>query len=960
MDDAKSEHIARRKRIGDLPQSCRSYKDNVLYSKTDQLKCLIVDATSDDFKAGPCGSARNCMCCEMWATKPRIIRAPYNGKQVQCQITREANCRTKNVVYALTCPDCDICYVGETKQTLSQRMSKHRTNIRGRLERTHLVEHFHSAHGRIVIPQVRILQTLANESSKTELQDAEAMWIYALNAAFPWGLNTNVKGCGAITCDTDPAERRTCAWFRCRYQRPLQRGYKQRKHRKTAEIRVNSDDTSERALQHFVTFGFDLKSKYRWLACLKTGELSRIVELALSNCHEIGFSTYQQLASYQLAHHSKEKPLIDKPVYIPFEYVNRHSNVLNPERVLRTRGLYPDDAPKASLPRVIFTKSFGPTLGSKALNYNRILRRLNHEQMIKLETDACRCNSERLRRFVNAHWGHVCTGDLEVIEDETLRELMGKGSTFRQTTDDDVDLARESCIQALMLYLHKIVKKQNAEAAKTMYEQMRATVYDLAKKCSIYAKSQELKPIQNYVRTKKSLRKLAEQFVIAPVDKAQNNFAFICPKLYIAVLNKELGVQVNTTGIQITGNTVYELVDEAEEHIVSRHTNETLSLIGETLKQENRVMPKLWASPKFHKNPIKFRFIAGAKRASTKQMSVTLAKILFHMKEHWKRYTTTVSERKGHSCYWSIEHSGQVIQMLRRHKLPDNCKLAIADFSTLYTSFDHAVIKTNAKEMIEMLFQHSKAKYISIGLKAYYHSSETRNCKKYTCADVISLLDFLIDNSYVSYAGSIFHQVSGIPMGANFSPVLADLCLSYMEFKYLKNNPRSGLRLNFTTRYIDDLLSVGSEALLEVAKDIYPASLPLSFDDTANGKGHYLDLAIDRNDKSIGLFDKRKDFSFDVIRFTDAQSNVPRCSGLNTLYSQAIRLARICSRSEELQSGLKDLVHIMREKGFADVELQRTMNNIRTKYPALFARHKLRAKTDIKKLIASCDQRRFD
>ena len=188
-------------------------------------------------------------------------------------------------------------------------------------------------------------------------------------------------------------------------------------------------------------------------------------------------------------------------------------------------------------------------------------------------------------------------------------------------------------------------------------------------------------------------------------------------------------------------------------------------------------------------------------------------------------------------------------------------------------------------------------------------------------------------------------------MGANYSPVLADICLSHIEYAYMKMHPDQARRLGLTTRYIDDLLSVGTDALKEFAGEIYPDSLPLSFDDTSNGTAHYLDLMIDRNTKTIDLFDKRKDFQFEVIRFTDASSNVPRSMALNVLYSQTIRLARICSNEQDFKRNMKNLAYLMQSKGYAKTEVTRTFCKVRKKYPALFLRHKIKGTRDIQHIL---------
>jgi hypothetical protein len=48
------------------------------------------------------------------------------------------------------------------------------------------------------------------------------------------------------------------------------------------------------------------------------------------------------------------------------------------------------------------------------------------------------------------------------------------------------------------------------------------------------------------------------------------------------------------------------------------------------------------------------------------------------------------------------------------------------------------------------------------------------------------MLEFLIDNIFVSFGGALFQQVVGIPMGTNCAPPLADLFLYSYESEFLK------------------------------------------------------------------------------------------------------------------------------------------------------------------------------
>jgi hypothetical protein len=73
-----------------------------------------------------------------------------------------------------------------------------------------------------------------------------------------------------------------------------------------------------------------------------------------------------------------------------------------------------------------------------------------------------------------------------------------------------------------------------------------------------------------------------------------------------------------------------------------------------------------------------------------------------------------------------------------------------------------------------------------------------------------SMLEFLIDNIFVSFRGILFQQVVGIPMGTNCAPLLADLFLYSYESEFLQKLVKDKKIHDFTYRYIDDVLSINN------------------------------------------------------------------------------------------------------------------------------------------------------
>jgi hypothetical protein len=68
------------------------------------------------------------------------------------------------------------------------------------------------------------------------------------------------------------------------------------------------------------------------------------------------------------------------------------------------------------------------------------------------------------------------------------------------------------------------------------------------------------------------------------------------------------------------------------------------------------------------------------------------------------------------------------------------------------------------------------------------------------------MLEFLIDNIFVSFGGILFQQVIGIPLGANCAPLLADLYLYSYESEFLQKLVKDkkiheARAFNFTYRF---------------------------------------------------------------------------------------------------------------------------------------------------------------
>lgn len=142
----------------------------------------------------PCGE---CSICGLM--KPcKIFTHPSNGRTFP--LYNYINCKTKQVVYALTC-GCPKIYIGQTTQQLRQRVQKHLSTIsladrdfRQGKKLTTVAEHFLKEHGGKstslrVFGLERVHSHIRGGDVSQILLRKESKWIFDMDSLLPSGLN---------------------------------------------------------------------------------------------------------------------------------------------------------------------------------------------------------------------------------------------------------------------------------------------------------------------------------------------------------------------------------------------------------------------------------------------------------------------------------------------------------------------------------------------------------------------------------------------------------------------------------------------------------------------------------------------------------------------------------------------------------------------------------------------------
>ena len=108
------------------------------------------------------------------------------------------------------------------------------------------------------------------------------------------------------------------------------------------------------------------------------------------------------------------------------------------------------------------------------------------------------------------------------------------------------------------------------------------------------------------------------------------------------------------------------------------------------------------------------------------------------------------------------------------------------DFSTLYTTLPHNLIKEKFINLIEWTFKSEGSPYLACNKRqAFFISGDTKRYKLWSCQNVCEALIYILDNIDIRFGTNLYRQIVGIPMGTNCAPLVADLFLFCYERDFM-------------------------------------------------------------------------------------------------------------------------------------------------------------------------------
>ena len=291
---------------------------------------------------------------------------------------------------------------------------------------------------------------------------------------------------------------------------------------------------------------------------------------------------------------------------------------------------------------------------------------------------SCECADSAFR---NNHFGHVITGDLNIIQEPGLRKMCSYGTKFRDVPCFNLSSVKNRFHTNLGTLIGKISRKY--KIPKSAFKDWKKVFLDyFNKRLQFQAKNKIYNaPTLSKKACQEELKKLQSKFVITVVDKASGNYAFTCKKLIFLKLAEELGLNN-----EIAGNDTYLFCPGDEETICDKLRTDLLRFrISPPNHQQKLAI--LYQTPKFHKNPPKMRYIASNVSTITSQLDEKVAKILKMCKSHFRNLCKVYENYSGIRYCFDVETSMEVKDMFDSAYGKVN-SISINDFSTLYTLFD--------------------------------------------------------------------------------------------------------------------------------------------------------------------------------------------------------------------------------------------------------------------------------
>ena len=439
--------------------------------------------------------------------------------------------------------------------------------------------------------------------------------------------------------------------------------------------------------------------------------------------------------------------------------------MLNLGRILYNKNIkYAFPLENSEHPRIVY--KYTKSVRNKIANYRQTVQSAIYDEWVSQE-GRCDCRNSR---FKDDHHGHIITGDLNIIQNGKLRALFSKGPNYREAKTINWRNIKKEISNSLSNFINQQCERLGMPTA--VFSEWKVKIMEAIdeKTNALKHRNPHYRPSHSVFKDERAaqeLLRLQEKYVISVVDKAVKNYSFICKWYYLKMIYNEIGI------LNVNSNT-YERVVESEADIIQNQIN-FLKSVKVNVTAENTSLPFIYWNPKFHKDPVKARFIVSSSVCVTKQIAGFISKALKLIMKGRKRYCEVIEEFTSIKRWWIIDNNQEVLKMIENINEKRQAKSVVTyDFSTLYTNIPQNSLKETLKVIIDKCFENSKMKFITVNkLEAFWSNKPSANCFSFDKTSLLKCIYFLIDNTFFRCGDLILKQNIGIPMGTDPGPDFA-------------------------------------------------------------------------------------------------------------------------------------------------------------------------------------------
>ena len=420
-------------------------------------------------------------------------------------------------------------------------------------------------------------------------------------------------------------------------------------------------------------------------------------ELVKYNYNQFLLFVIRDLCLYRLTIKQKEKSKKNLK-YIMITHVNGLIEEINMNKITKSEDSldkFPGD--KEYILNTGTSYKYSKTIRNKVTNYSNVAKNVDLPAQ-------CKCMD--YIQYIDIHHGHVITGNINIIDNVEIRQLLHKGLNFREKQPHNLKKAQASVQSGIDKFIGdcSVTLKINLKIFSPWKKFILQKVMDdLAKKNNTHSAYKVLDQAEN----KNFLQHFHEHFVVVPVDKAAKNIGIICKSFYIQILKKE---------VQDSGNFV--TTSETTNSIISRYDN--LLKRYNCNVTTNKKLPFIYWIPKFHKTPVDFRYITSGRDTIVHKLSNIVGtglKSMLKLEKTNRRHLHKFDEIKD---FYIIDDNQEVINYMIIENIMGNKSKTIKtyDFKSLYGKIPHNKLKYNVSQFITSIFQLKGKKYLNITCKS--------------------------------------------------------------------------------------------------------------------------------------------------------------------------------------------------------------------------------------------------